>query len=78
MWKKRHKDCLTVKADKASINVSNFSYKSYKLLRYAKKQQYLHETSILNFTKNLFSQVQLIWAPKLVVPKNGTPLTKRT
>ena len=44
---------LTVKG--ASINVSNVSDKSCTLLWYPKKKTYLHETSMLTFTKNIFS-----------------------
>ena len=46
--------CLTVKAAKASINVSNISYKSCTLLWYTKKEKQLHKISIFTFTKKLF------------------------
>ena len=42
-------NCLTVKAVKASINVSNISYKSYTLLWY-KTEKYLHQISMFTFT----------------------------
>ena len=45
-------DCLTVKAVKASINVSNVSYKSCSLNWYAKKEKYLHEIYMFTFTKH--------------------------
>ena len=45
-------DSLTIKAVKASINVSNVSYKSCALLWYAKKEKYLHEISMFTLTKN--------------------------
>ena len=59
-------DCLTIKAVKASINVSNVSCKNCTLLWYAKKENYLHEISCL---LSQFSQPYLICAPKLDVPK---------
>ena len=64
---------LTVKAVKASINVSKVSYKGCTLFWYAKKK-YLHEIGF--FSEGVFSQVYLIWAPKLGVPKIGIPLSK--
>ena len=69
---------VTVKAVRASINVSKVSYKSCTLLWYAKKEKYLHEISMFTFTKNFFSQDYQIWAPKLDVPKIGILLFKRT
>ena len=45
---------MTVKAVKASINVSNLSYKSYTLLWYAKKEKYLHKISMFTFANFFF------------------------
>ena len=69
--------CLSVKAIKASISVSNVSYKNCILLWYTKKEKHLHEIPMFTFTK-IFSQAYLIWAPKLDVPKIGIPLSNRT
>ena len=49
MYKKQ--DCLTVKAVKASINVSNVSFNNSTLLWHAKKERYLHKVSMFTFKK---------------------------
>ena len=56
--------------------MSNISCKSCTLLRYAKKEEYLHEVSTYTFT-NFFLQTYLIWAAKLDVPKIGILLSER-
>ena len=50
-------DCLTIKAVKASINVSNVSYKSCALLWYAKKKSI--------YTKYLCLLWQKVFFPSL-------------
>ena len=64
---------VTVKAVRASINVSNISYKSCTLLCYVKKEKYMY---LLSTKKKKFSQAYFIWAPKLDVPKIDIPLSK--
>ena len=67
---------LTVKAVKASINVSNVSYKCCTFVWYTKKEKYLHEVYMFTFII-FFPQAYLIWALKLDVPKIGILLSKR-
>ena len=66
------KDCLIVKAVKASINLSNVSYKSCTLLWYAKKEKYLHKISMFTFTNvffpgllNLGAKIRYTAGPKI-------------
>ena len=51
-------DCLTVKAGKASINVSDASYKSCTLLWYTKKRKLLAWNVYFTFTKYWYTAVQ--------------------
>ena len=70
-------DCLTVKAVKASINVSNVSERVahfFSMLNTGK----IFTQNIYLLLQNIFSQAYLIWVPKLDVPKISIPLSKLT
>lgn len=62
--------CLTVKAVKASTNMSNISYKSCKLLWYAKREIYTEYLCLLSQKKS-FSQDYLILAPSQMCSKSA-------